>query len=55
LGFIEDFEENFNENSGMSILVQKLRNAIRSLGHITGEVRTDDILDVIFKDFCIGK
>jgi tRNA modification GTPase len=35
--------------------VQDLRNAVRSIGRITGEVRVDDILDVIFKDFCIGK
>jgi tRNA modification GTPase len=32
-----------------------LRGAINALGEITGEVTTDDILDRIFRDFCIGK
>jgi len=32
-----------------------LRSAIESLGEITGEVSTDDVLDRIFKEFCIGK
>jgi len=32
-----------------------LRTAIESLGEITGEVNTDDVLDQIFKEFCIGK
>lgn len=38
-----------------AILAQKLRMSLRSLGQITGEVSNDEILDVIFKDFCIGK
>ena len=32
-----------------------LRAAIDALGEITGAVTTDDILDRIFRDFCIGK
>lgn len=32
-----------------------LRQAIDELGRITGKVSVDQILDVIFKDFCIGK
>lgn len=32
-----------------------LRAAIDALGEITGAVSTDDILDRIFRDFCIGK
>lgn len=34
---------------------QQLRQALTALGHITGQVSTEQILDVIFKDFCIGK
>ena len=37
------------------ILAEELRLAARSLGRLTGRVDVDDILDVIFKDFCIGK
>ena len=32
-----------------------MRAALDSLGEITGEVCTEDILDRIFRDFCIGK
>ena len=34
---------------------EDLRLAWRSLGRITGHVDVDDLLDVIFADFCIGK
>ena len=32
-----------------------MRAALDSLGEITGAVCTEDILDRIFRDFCIGK
>ena len=31
------------------------RNAFTQLGEITGETIEEDVLDKIFKDFCIGK
>jgi len=34
---------------------EDLRLAWRSLGRITGRVDVEDLLDVIFADFCIGK
>jgi tRNA modification GTPase len=34
---------------------EDLRLALRSLGRITGAVGVEDLLDVIFRDFCIGK
>ncbi len=34
---------------------EDLRLAWRSLGRITGTVDVEDLLDVIFRDFCIGK
>jgi len=34
---------------------EQLRIAARALGRITGRVDVEDLLDVIFKDFCIGK
>ncbi|ALC47286.1 CG18528 [Drosophila busckii] len=39
----------------MAIAAQKLRNAVRCIERITGHVSCEDILDVVFKDFCIGK
>lgn len=32
-----------------------IRQALHALGEITGEVTTDDLLDNIFSNFCIGK
>ncbi len=37
------------------LMAQELRFAIGALGRITGQVDVEDLLDVIFKDFCIGK
>jgi tRNA U34 5-carboxymethylaminomethyl modifying GTPase MnmE/TrmE len=34
---------------------EELRLAAKWLGNITGHISTEDVLDVIFKDFCIGK
>ena len=34
---------------------EDLRIAIRAIGRITGRVNVEDILDVVFRDFCIGK
>lgn len=34
---------------------EDIRLAIRALGRITGRVDVEDLLDVIFRDFCIGK
>ncbi|MGB0862110.1 MAG: tRNA uridine-5-carboxymethylaminomethyl(34) synthesis GTPase MnmE [Saprospiraceae bacterium] len=36
-------------------LAQDIRHALSYLGEITGEISTDDLLDSIFRDFCIGK
>lgn len=52
---IEIFLENVNIEYDMAILVERLRNCTRSIGKITGQIRADDILNVIFRDFCIGK
>jgi tRNA modification GTPase len=37
------------------LAAEDLRLAVRALGRITGQVDVDDLLDVIFRDFCIGK
>lgn len=37
------------------LVAEDLRIAIRFLGRITGRVDVEDLLDVIFRDFCIGK
>jgi tRNA modification GTPase len=37
------------------LVAEDLRLAARALGRITGRVDVEDLLDVIFTDFCIGK
>lgn len=34
---------------------EDLRLAIRAIGKVTGAVDVEDVLDVVFRDFCIGK
>ncbi len=38
-----------------ALVAEELRIAARALGRITGRVDVEDVLDVIFRDFCIGK
>ena len=37
------------------IIAEELRSAAETLGRLVGRVDVEDILDVIFRDFCIGK
>ena len=39
----------------LELKAEELRLAARALGKITGFVRTEELLDVIFSSFCIGK
>ena len=39
----------------LDLAAEELRAAIGNIGRITGKVGIEDILDVVFKDFCIGK
>jgi tRNA modification GTPase len=40
---------------GIELLAEDLRLAVRAIGRITGRVDVEDLLDVIFREFCIGK
>ena len=37
------------------LLAEELRMAGHALGYLTGRVDVEDVLEVIFRDFCIGK
>jgi tRNA modification GTPase len=37
------------------LAAEDLRLAVRSLGRITGRVGVEDMLDIVFREFCIGK
>ena len=45
----------FDLDMGPELAAEDLRLAARSVGRITGAIQTDDVLDVVFRDFCIGK
>lgn len=45
----------FTENKPLEITALELRDSLDRLGEIVGAVTTEDILDNIFKNFCIGK
>ena len=37
------------------LAAEELRHAVHALGRITGRVDVEDILDLVFQEFCIGK
>ena len=39
----------------LELKTEDLRLSARALGRITGRIEVDELLDVIFRDFCIGK
>jgi tRNA modification GTPase len=39
----------------VELLAEDLRLAVRAIGRVTGRVDVEDLLDVIFREFCIGK
>ncbi|SDO21956.1 tRNA uridine-5-carboxymethylaminomethyl(34) synthesis GTPase MnmE [Afipia sp. GAS231] len=40
---------------GEELAAEELRTAVHSLGRLLGQVDVEDILDVIFHEFCVGK
>ena len=44
-----------SELSGDELIAIEIRQALQELSTILGEIYTDDILDHIFSNFCIGK
>lgn len=47
--------DGLSQNISSDFLALDIRYALSSLGEISGEVSTDDLLDSIFRNFCIGK
>ncbi|KAB0667159.1 tRNA uridine-5-carboxymethylaminomethyl(34) synthesis GTPase MnmE [Oryzomonas japonica] len=49
------FLSGLGEGRELETLAIDLRDALSAVGQVTGETTTDDILDVVFSSFCIGK
>src|SRR4030067_29879 len=52
---LNNFLEALHNKLPLEIQALHLRGALDSLGEITGVVTTEDILDRVFSEFCIGK
>ncbi len=47
--------EMFNEKKGEEIIVEKIKSGASHLSELTGDIKTEEILENIFNRFCIGK
>jgi tRNA modification GTPase len=45
----------FDPAGGIELAAEDLRLAARALGRITGRIGVEELLDAIFREFCIGK
>ena len=52
---IENIFETIDSGYPMDLVAVDLREALDSLSEITGEISTEDLLDHVFKNFCVGK
>ncbi|XP_014279132.1 tRNA modification GTPase GTPBP3, mitochondrial [Halyomorpha halys] len=55
LASLQQFSELSSKEFPVDLTAETLRRAIDSLGRLTGRISTEQLLDIIFKDFCIGK
>lgn len=44
-----------DDGRGLELRAEDLRRAGDALGRVTGRIGVEDMLDVVFRDFCIGK
>ena len=44
-----------NNNKNPELNAEDLRLSLNALGNVTGEYEVEKMLDIVFKDFCIGK
>jgi len=47
--------DRYSRAGAPELAAEELRQAVRALGRITGRVGVEDLLDVVFREFCIGK
>lgn len=52
---LDDAAKTIEDDMSGEFISVDLRNALSHLGEITGEVTNDDILNNVFRNFCIGK
>jgi tRNA modification GTPase len=52
---LRDAVKKAEQGAGEELVAEDLRHALTALGRLTGRVDVEDILDVIFREFCVGK
>lgn len=52
--YLQQFSINLKDRN-LELLALDLRGALQSVGSVTGQTATDEVLDLIFSSFCIGK
>lgn len=55
LEYVVQVQDGLSVGVSGDLLAMDIRESLHNLGEITGEITTDDLLDSIFRDFCIGK
>jgi len=52
---LEHASQTCSQNLSSELVAVDVKDALNHLGTLVGEVYTDDLLDVLFSQFCIGK
>lgn len=52
---LENILETVNLGMPMDLMAVDIKDALDSLSEVTGEISSEDLLDHIFKNFCVGK
>lgn len=52
---LEHVLEGLHTKQPLDMISLDINSALSSLGQITGEISNEDILDVVFRSFCVGK
>jgi len=55
LGALRHAVAKVEEGAGEELVAEDLRHALTGLGRLTGRVDVEEVLDVIFREFCVGK
>ncbi len=55
MSFFKGAARNLEENGPMEIVAVELKSGLDALGEIIGETTSEDVLESIFSQFCLGK
>jgi len=55
LAALRDAIARAGQGAGEELIAEDLRHALAGLGRLTGRLDVEEVLDVIFREFCVGK